>query len=84
MGNAASADDESFGSGLLEYPQYTKPAEFRGLDVPPVLRSGDHGRIARWRRAMALRTTLSSRPDLIDARGGLTDEEAALLEEFAD
>jgi len=79
MGNADSADEESFSSGLLEYPQYTRPASFRGLDVPEVLRSGDHARVARWRRAEALRRTLAERPDLIEARGGLTDEEAGLL-----
>ena len=79
MGNSASAGDESFSDGLLEYPQFTKPAEFRGMDVPEVLRSGDHGRIARWRRARALERTLASRPDLIEARGGLSDDEQALL-----
>jgi len=82
MGNVGSADDESFGEGLLEYPQYTRPAEFRGWRIPEVLRSGDHGRIAAWRRAMALRRTMERRPDLIDARGGVSDEERALLEEF--
>jgi tRNA (guanine37-N1)-methyltransferase len=82
MGNDASADDESFADGLLEYPHYTRPAEFRGWAVPEVLRSGDHGRIARWRRAQALRRTLERRPDLIAARGGLRPEETALLEEF--
>jgi tRNA (guanine37-N1)-methyltransferase len=81
MGNEASADDESFADGLLEYPQYTRPADFRGWDVPEVLRSGDHGRIARWRRAQALRRTLERRPDLIAARGGLTPDEEALLAE---
>jgi len=83
MGNEASAADESFSDGLLEYPQYTRPASFRGLEVPAVLRSGDHARIARWRRAMALRRTLAERPDLIEARGGLTAEEEALLAELA-
>src|SRR4051812_24965506 len=67
MGNDASAGDESFTGGLLEYPQYTKPAEFRGLAVPDILRSGDHGRIARWRRAQALRRTAAHRPDLLAA-----------------
>jgi len=80
MGNAESADDESFADGLLEYPQYTRPAEFRGWEVPEVLRSGDHARVARWRRAQGLARTLAARPDLIEARGGLTAEEAALLE----
>jgi tRNA (guanine37-N1)-methyltransferase len=82
MGNEASADDESFSDGLLEYPHYTRPAEFRGWTVPEVLRSGDHGRIARWRRAQALRRTVDRRPDLITARGGLTDADLRLLAEF--
>ncbi|MEJ5255516.1 MAG: tRNA (guanosine(37)-N1)-methyltransferase TrmD [Acidimicrobiales bacterium] len=82
MGNERSAREESFTDGLLEYPQYTKPANYRGLEVPAILRSGDHGKIARWRRAMALRRTLSERPDLILGRGGLTDEEEYLLLEF--
>ena len=80
MGNEASAEEESFGSGLLEYPQYTRPAVFRGWEVPEVLRNGDHGRIARWRRAMSLRRTLERRPDLLEARGGLSDEDSRLLE----
>jgi tRNA (guanine37-N1)-methyltransferase len=82
MGNDASADDESFTDGLLEYPHYTRPAEFRGWAVPDVLRSGDHGRVARWRRAQALARTRQRRPDLLEARGGLTEEEQALLAEF--
>jgi tRNA (guanine37-N1)-methyltransferase len=82
MGNAGSADEESFGGGLLEYPQYTRPADFRGWAVPDVLRSGDHGRIARWRRAQALARTRDRRPDLLDARGGLTEAEQDLLAEF--
>lgn len=79
MGNAASAGEESFSDGLLEYPQFTKPAEFRGMAVPEVLRSGDHGRIARWRRARALQRTIAVRPDLIEARGGLSEADEALL-----
>jgi tRNA (guanine37-N1)-methyltransferase len=79
MGNTASGTDESFSDGLLEHPQYTRPAEFRGWEVPEVLRSGDHGRIARWRRAMSLARTAERRPDLLEARGGLSDEEAAVL-----
>jgi tRNA (guanine37-N1)-methyltransferase len=82
MGNDTSADDESFSSGLLEYPHYTRPAELRGWSVPDVLRSGDHARIERWRRAQALARTVEHRPDLIDARGGLTDAERALLAEL--
>src|SRR4029450_3745427 len=82
MGNEASAEDESFSDGLLEYPHYTRPADFRGWTVPDVLRSGDHGRIARWRHAQALRRTLDRRPDLVAARGGLTDADRELLAGF--
>ena len=82
MGNDTSADDESFSEGLLEYPHYTRPAEFRGWAVPDVLRSGDHARIERWRRAQALARTVALRPDLIDARGGLSDGDRKLLAEF--
>jgi tRNA (guanine37-N1)-methyltransferase len=79
MGNAASGEQESFADGLLEYPQYTRPAEFRGWAVPEVLRSGDHARIARWRRREALRRTLERRPDLLDRP--LTDDEQRLLDD---
>ncbi len=81
MGNEASAGEESFVDGLLEAPHYTRPADFRGWVVPEILRSGDHGRVARWRRATSLARTLAERPDLIEARGGLTEEEEALVEE---
>ena len=82
MGNRSSADEESFSDGLLEYPQYTRPARFRGWDVPEVLRSGDHAEVARWRRATALARTLRHRPDLVAGRGGLSAEDQALLESF--
>jgi tRNA (guanine37-N1)-methyltransferase len=82
MGNATSADDESFSAGLLEYPHYTRPADFRGWTVPDVLRSGDHGRIARWRRAQSLRRTIDRRPDLVAARGGLGAADREVLAEF--
>jgi len=82
MGNDTSADDESFTDGLLEYPQFTKPAELRGWPVPEVLRSGDHGRVARWRRAQALARTIERRPDLIEARGGLSADEQRLLDDL--
>jgi tRNA (guanine37-N1)-methyltransferase len=81
MGNDVSPVTESFGAaGLLEEPQYTRPADFRGWEVPEVLRSGDHAKIARWRLAQALHRTVRDRPDLIAARGGLTDDERRLLE----
>ncbi len=67
MGNQESGSEESFSSGLLEYPQYTRPAEFRGMAVPEVLRSGHHGRIASWRHAQALARTKAVRPDLYEA-----------------
>jgi tRNA (guanine37-N1)-methyltransferase len=65
LGNAASLHDESHTDGLLESPVYTKPPEWRGLTVPEILRSGDHGRIARWRREQSLRRTAERRPDLL-------------------
>jgi len=64
MGSEASAQEESFESGLLEYPHYTRPAVFEGREIPPVLLSGDHGRISAWRRAEARRLTAERRPDL--------------------
>jgi len=65
LGDPDGALDDSHASGLLEYPHYTRPAEFRGWDVPEVLLSGDHGRIARWRREQALLRTRQRRPDLL-------------------
>jgi tRNA (guanine37-N1)-methyltransferase len=82
MGNADSALDESFTSGLLEYPQFTRPATFRDWEVPEVLRSGDHGRIARWRRAQSLLRTRAARPDLLAALDRLTDDDRRLLDEL--
>jgi tRNA (guanine37-N1)-methyltransferase len=67
LGQAASLDSESFEDGLLEYPQYTRPRTFEGLDIPEVLLSGHHGDIARWRKAMSEQTTRERRPDLWDA-----------------
>jgi tRNA (guanine37-N1)-methyltransferase len=81
MGNTESGDDESFGEGLLEHPQYTRPAEFRGWAVPEELLSGNHARVARWRRAQALRRTLDRRPDLLGPRA-LRADERRLLDEF--
>jgi len=65
LGNAGSAEDESFTTGLLEYPHYTRPRSFEGTEVPEVLLSGDHGRIEQWRRRASLIKTLVKRPDLL-------------------
>ncbi len=71
LGNSASTKVESFaqGSGLLEYPQYTRPVEFRGMHVPEVLLSGDHAEVERWRTAQAMERTRARRPDLLDRKG---------------
>ncbi|MGC7880025.1 tRNA (guanosine(37)-N1)-methyltransferase TrmD, partial [Desulforudis sp. 1190] len=71
------AEDDSFASGLLEYPQYTRPRSYAGLDVPGVLISGHHGAIAGWRREEALIRTLARRPDLL--QGGMTAEDRDFL-----
>lgn len=83
LGNASSLDDESHAHGLLEAPMYTKPAVWRGHEVPEVLRSGDHGRIARWRRDQALMRTALRRPDLLAALdpANLDKRDVALLRE---
>jgi len=65
LGNADSPVDDSFATGLLEHPQYTRPLDFRGAGIPEILLSGDHAAIARWRRAESLRVTLARRPDLL-------------------
>ncbi len=82
LGNRFSSTEESFSDHLLEYPHYTRPADFRGWKVPDVLRSGNHARINRWRQAQALARTIERRPDLIAARGGLTTADRNLLAEF--
>jgi tRNA (guanine37-N1)-methyltransferase len=74
LGNEESLDEESFSAGLLEYPQYTRPAKFEGVAVPEVLRSGNHAEIRRWRRRESLRRTWETRPDLLEG-ADLTDEE---------
>jgi tRNA (guanine37-N1)-methyltransferase len=79
LGNADSPADESFSTGLLEYPQYTRPEEFRGLKVPGVLLSGDHGAVATWRRRESLRRTLERRPDLLE-HAPLSDDDRRILE----
>jgi tRNA (guanine37-N1)-methyltransferase len=82
MGNEASSEEESFSDGLLEYPQYTRPAVFRGWAVPEILLSGHHEQVTRWRRAAAIARTVERRPDLLEKRGGLSPEERALLAEY--
>lgn len=78
LGAEDGAKNDSFASGLLDYPQYTKPAEYRGLKVPEILLSGDHARIAAWRRGEALLRTAQRRPDLL-AKADLTPEDWAGL-----
>jgi tRNA (guanine37-N1)-methyltransferase len=75
----ASHQGDSFASGLLEYPQYTRPEDFRDLSVPPVLLSGHHGEVERWRRGEALRRTLERRPDLLET-ADLSDDDRAAIE----
>lgn len=81
LGHAASARDDSHADGLLEHPQYTRPSRIDGRAVPPVLLSGDHGAIERWRRKQALGRTWLRRPDLLQRRI-LNTEDQALLDEF--
>lgn len=81
LGDEQSKVEDSFYNGLLDYPQYTRPAEYRGLKVPEVLLSGNHALIDRWRRKKALKRTFSRRPDLLEGRD-LTNEEIILLEEI--
>ena len=81
LGDAASAAEDSFMSGLLDCPHYTRPESYEGEDVPPVLLSGNHAEISRWRLKQALGRTWQRRPELIEKRG-LSSEESALLEEF--
>jgi tRNA (guanine37-N1)-methyltransferase len=80
LGNADSLAEESHAAGLLEYPHYTRPREFRGVEVPAVLLSGNHAAIARWRRKQALLRTRALRPDLF-ARFTLGQQDRALLDE---
>ena len=81
LGSAESPEEESFSDGLLEYPQYTRPRELNGMEVPDVLLSGDHAKIKAWRRIESLRATKRHRPDLL-ASAELTDKEKRLLEEL--
>ena len=80
LGAAGSAADDSFYASLLEYPQYTKPAVFRGLTVPEVLRNGDHAKIDAWRRRKSLERTLQKRPDLLETCDLSAKDKAILAE----
>ncbi|NLO73648.1 MAG: tRNA (guanosine(37)-N1)-methyltransferase TrmD [candidate division WS1 bacterium] len=82
LGDEQAPAQDSFGSGLLEYPHYTRPAEFRGRQVPEILLSGNHGEIRRWRRKEALRRTRDRRPDLL-GKATLNKEDEELLQELA-
>ena len=79
LGDESSPESESFSSGLLEYPQYTRPAEFRGYNVPEVLLSGNHEQIRKWRRAQSLERTLRKRPDLLES-APLDEQDRRILE----
>lgn len=81
LGSDRSAEEDSFFNSVLEYPQYTRPSDFRGSSVPEVLLSGNHSAISLWRRREALRRTLVRRPDLL-AKANLSDEDKKLLEEI--
>lgn len=81
MGNQESLNEESFGSGLLEYPQYTRPQEFRGLKVPEVLLSGNHAEIIRWQRTQSLRQTFKNRPEML-SEAELSSEESVQIERW--
>jgi tRNA (guanine37-N1)-methyltransferase len=82
LGNEAATEEESFQTGLLEYPHYTRPRDFEGLTVPEVLLCGDHARIARWRREQALLRTRELRPDLLKS-APLSSEDRKFLEKLA-
>jgi len=81
LGSDRSAQEDSFFQSLLEYPQYTRPSNFRGMEVPEVLLSGNHAAIERWRKREALRRTMDRRPDLL-AKASLSSEDKKLLEEI--
>ena len=83
LGDPTGAEDDSHASGLLEYPHYTRPPEFRGMSVPEILLSGDHAKIEKWRREQSLLRTLQRRPDLLE-KMELTEKEKAFLKNQAD
>jgi len=84
LGDEESTENESFSEGLLEYPQYTRPREYRGMSVPEIVLSGDHARIERWRKIQALRRTRERRPDLFEKIIKAQPELSRLVDEGAD
>lgn len=83
VGSIESTEDDSFTTGLLQYPQYTRPADFRGMTVPDVLLSGNHAEIEKWRRQESLRRTFERRPDLLESLD-LSDNDRAFLDSLVD
>jgi tRNA (guanine37-N1)-methyltransferase len=83
LGESASIEEESFSSSLLEYPQYTRPSEFRGMKVPDILVSGNHAAIRAWKKQQALLKTLQNRPDLL-IEASLTDQEREWIKQYCD
>ena len=83
LADAECFEDESYYNGMLEYPQYSRPAVWHGLEVPEILRSGDHGKVARWRRKQALRRTRARRPDLYEKLDLSSKQDKKLLAELA-
>ena len=81
LGAEGSLTEESFSEGLLEYPQYTRPEEFRGMKVPDTLLSGNHAEIRKWRRRESIRETTRSRPELLES-AALTEEDRELIKEL--
>jgi tRNA (guanine37-N1)-methyltransferase len=81
LGNPMSHVDDSFSTGLLEYPHYTKPANFRGMNVPDILLSGHHAKIDQWRREQSLLRTWNRRPDLLET-ANLTEEDRKFLRQL--
>ena len=81
LGDEASTEEDSFSYSLLEYPQYTRPENFRGFKVPDVLLSGNHEKIRRWRRKESLKRTYNRRPDLLE-KAELSDDDKKILEEI--
>ncbi|MCL4273402.1 MAG: tRNA (guanosine(37)-N1)-methyltransferase TrmD [Anaerolineales bacterium] len=81
LGDPTGAEDDSHAMGLLEYPHYTKPAEFRGWKVPDILTSGDHGKIDKWRREQALERTFRKRPDMLE-KAELTKDDLKFIEKL--